>query len=169
MAKTKETVSVPIPAGESFSINGTSYHIRPRLFSSKLMRKLSAVVKSKRRDIRKNQLEGIKDLKDVLPASELRLLCETFLKDELDRVSVDYATAAEAIQDAEGDMLAMALEACCEDIRDQEHAQEVIDEHGNSMAIAMLILKAGQDDLTSSGNLGSLLLQMGEDQAKQSA
>jgi len=166
MAKKAEN---PIPTGESFAVNGVSYHIRPRLFSSKLMRRLASIEKSKRREKRKEAIESIASFKDILPPAELKSLCETFLKDELDRVSVNYFAAAESVQDAEGEPLAIAMEACCEDITSQEHADEIIEEHGNSGTLALLMIKASRDDLEASGNLGSLLRQMEEEALRASA
>lgn len=139
------------PIGQYFDcvINGEtqSFYIKPDVFSEATMTRLAAYVKAKRSEARKEMLREIADVAKDLPKEAVDSMTSAVVKDGLGNPMVDYETSLQALQSADGEGIAIALEINCEGITSRQHAREVMRAYPNMAELMAKVVQAGMSAL----------------------
>lgn len=142
------------PIGQYFDclINGErqSFYIKPDVFSESTMTRLAAYVKAKRSESRKEMLREIAEVAKDLPKETVASMTAEVVKDGLGNPMVDYETALQALQAADGEGIAIALELNCEGITSRQHAREVMKAYPNMAELMSKVVQAGMSALEAS-------------------
>lgn len=139
------------PIGQYFDclIEGErkSFYIRPDVFSEATMTRLAAYVKAKRSEARKEMLRDIADVAKDLPKETVAAMTAEVVKDGLGHNLVDYETALQALQSADGEGIAIALEMNCEGINSRAEARKVMGAYPNMAELMAKVVQAGMSAL----------------------
>jgi len=135
------------PVGVDFSVviggEKQTYHIKPDVFSEATMSKLAAYVKAKRSETRREMLRDIADASKGLPEESIKAMTSEVIRDGLERATVDYETAVSALQSADGEGLAIALEMNVDGINSRAEARKVMAAYPNVADLMSKVVQAG--------------------------
>lgn len=135
------------PIGQEFTVTidgeQRTYYIKPDVFSEATMARLVAYVKAKRSETRKEILREISEAAKDLPADTLKAMTSQVVQDALNGVVVDYQTALTALQSADGDGLAIALELNVDGINSRQEARKVMGAYPNMADLMTRVVTAG--------------------------
>lgn len=141
------------PTGVDFSVTidgeKQTYHIKPDVFSEATMSKLAAYVKAKRSETRREMLRDIADSSKGLPEASITAMTQEVIRDGLERATVDYETAVAALQSADGEGLAIALEMNVDGINSRAEARKVMSLYPNVADLMSKVVQAGVSALES--------------------
>lgn len=142
------------PVGEHFAVvidgEERSFYIRPDVFSDATVTRLAAYVKAKRSETRKEMLREIADVAKDLPPDAVSAMTAEVMRDGLKNMSVDYETALNALQSADGEGVAIALEMNCEGIKSRAEARKVMAAFPNVAELMAKTVQAGMSALEAS-------------------
>jgi hypothetical protein len=135
------------PTGVDFDVvidgEKQTYYIKPDVFSESTMTKLAAYVKAKRSETRREMLRDIADASKGLPEEAIKAMTQEVIRNGLDNASVDYETAVQALQSADGEGLAIALEMNVEGINSRAEARKVMGAYPNVADLMSKVVQAG--------------------------
>jgi len=135
------------PTGVDFDVvidgEKQTYHIKPDVFSESTMTKLAAYVKAKRSETRREMLRDIADASKGLSEEAIKAMTQEVIRNGLDNASVDYETAIQALQSADGEGLAIALEMNVEGINSRAEARKVMGAYPNVADLMSKVVQAG--------------------------
>lgn len=135
------------PTGVDFDVvidgEKQTYYIKPDVFSEATMTKLAAYVKAKRSETRREMLRDIADASKGLPEEAIKAMTQEVIRNGLDNASVDYETAIQALQSADGEGLAIALEMNVEGINSRAEARKVMGAYPNVADLMSKVVQAG--------------------------
>jgi len=139
------------PTGVDFDVvidgEKQTYYIKPDVFSESTMTKLAAYVKAKRSETRREMLRDIADASKGLPEEAIKAMTQEVIRNGLDNASVDYETAIQALQSADGEGLAIALEINVDNIHSRAEARKVMAAYPNVADLMAKVVQAGMTAL----------------------
>jgi len=139
------------PTGVDFDVvidgEKQTYYIKPDVFSESTMTKLAAYVKAKRSETRREMLRDIADASKGLPEDAIKAMTQEVIRNGLDNASVDYETAIQALQSADGEGLAIALEMNVDGISSRHEARKVMSAYPNVADLMAKVVQAGMTAL----------------------
>ena len=142
------------PVGESFSVTikgkEKQFHIKPNVFSDATLNALARIQKMKNREAR---VEALRDLSGLRPERDHETYSE-FQKEVIKQwVEPDfggYLEAVDMLRTREG--MATALLMNCEQIKDIDHAYEIIGAADSVVDIFNVIFMAGNEAVEAAKN-----------------
>lgn len=135
------------PIGQEFTVTidgePRTYYVKPDVFSEATMSRLVLYVKAKRSEARKEVLREIAESAKDLPQETLKAMTSQVVQDALNGVVVDYQTALNALQSADGEGLAIALEMNVDNINSRQEARKVMAAYPNMADLMTKVVTAG--------------------------
>jgi len=156
------------PIGEliKVEINGEerSYHILPRVFSSKTMEALGRVYKHEARQVLMENLKTAAEIRKTDPAV-YQDFAKEITKQASSRVFVGYEQSIEALSTREG--MIVALQNNCPECESRVQAEELLDSADNIMDIMAKLISAGTEALEAAKNSFSPEMTEGESEERK--
>jgi hypothetical protein len=152
---------MPRPIGQCFTVNvdgeDTTYHIQPGVFSDDTR---DALCRLKRKQHAENEFANIplveEQFKKGVLSKELHDgMINDIRKRAFDDSAFDYEVSMNTVQEMlatrEGKIAVLVRN--CDEIKTAAQAAKVIDAYGNDMELFILLMKAGEEAITSAKNL----------------
>jgi hypothetical protein len=134
------------PVGETIFVNldgkEVSYHIKPNLFSHATVSRLSSLLRSRVRQERQDELADIRIAE--LHGEALEAAMKAVLSKDYSAAS-GYEAAFNALQIADGEALAIALEMNCDQINSREDAMKVLNAYPNVIELLQKVMASGTE------------------------
>lgn len=135
------------PTGEviKVSVNGQEkiYHIKPNVFSDYTIQRLAALVKSKRREERGLL---IRDFAQAgLNKEQMEAAMHGIMEDSKQTSMIGWAEAVDSMQSMDTDALCIVLTDCCDEIKTEAEARQVISSYRNISELVNIIFASGQE------------------------
>lgn len=135
------------PIGVDFSVvidgEKQTYHIKPDVFSEATMSRLTAYMKAKRSENRRELLRDISDASKGLPEASVTAMTTEVIRDGLEKVLVDFETAISVLNSGDSEGLAIALEMNVDGINSRAEARKVMSAYPNVADLTSKVIHSG--------------------------
>lgn len=135
------------PVGMDFSVTidgeKQTYYIRPDVFSEATMSRLTAYVKAKRSEARREMFRDIADASKGLSEEVIKSMTSDVVRNGLEKAVVDFEEAISVLQSGDSEGLAIVLEMNVDGINSRAEARKVLAAYPNVGDLMSKVVHAG--------------------------
>jgi hypothetical protein len=135
------------PMGEDFTVTvdgeERTYYIEPNCFMEATVTRLVSYVRAKRSEQRKEVMRELGEAGKDLPIEVQTNMGRDLIRDAIDRAIIDYESALAALNSADGEGLAIALEMNVQGINSRAEARKVMAAYPNMAELTSKVVTAG--------------------------